>query len=126
MVISCFIVFLCMSAYGDVHHFVLSNVLRSEFCVVMSVTVFLYLLLFVRVVMSYLRYLCLIVYSGVLHILCCVFCFVCFCLVYPMLSVSLDCPFLISFSVSCNVNITMLVSRVILLISSVYFVIQFH
>ena len=37
--------------------------------------------------MSYLRDLCLFAYSGVQHILC---------LVYPMLSVSLDCPFLIA------------------------------
>jgi hypothetical protein len=66
--------------------------------------------------MSYLRYLCLLAYSCVQHILCCVFCFTClrlvyggvkhilcfvfvmcghnFCLVYPMLPVSLDCLFL--------------------------------
>ena len=44
--------------------------------------------------MSYLRYLCLFVNSGVQHILCCVFVFLR--LVYPSLSVSLDCPFLIS------------------------------
>ena len=57
----------------------------------------------------YLRYLCLLAYSGVQHILCCVFVlfFVILCslccqflcvfrhLVYPMLPVSLDCPFLI-------------------------------
>ena len=42
--------------------------------------------------MSYLRYLRLFVYNGVQHLLCCVFCFVC--LVYNMLTVSLDCPFL--------------------------------
>ena len=42
--------------------------------------------------MSYLRYLRLFVYNGVQHLLCCVFCFVC--LVYNMLPVSLDCPFL--------------------------------
>jgi hypothetical protein len=40
------------------------------------------------------------VYGGVQHILRCVFCFVCLRLVYPMLPVSLDCPFLISPSVS--------------------------
>jgi len=66
--------------------------------------------------MSYLHYLCLLAYSGVQGILCCVFvlfvfvlcivmsntyCVVCFalfvfvlCLVYPMLPVSMDCPFL--------------------------------
>jgi hypothetical protein len=44
--------------------------------------------------MSYLRYLCLFAYIGVQHILCCVF--VLFLrLVYPMLPVSLDYPFLI-------------------------------
>jgi len=45
--------------------------------------------------MSYLRYLCLFVYRGVQHILCCVFSFVflvfVFCLVYLMLHVSVDC-----------------------------------
>ena len=39
-----------------------------------------------------LRYLYLFAYSGVLHILCCVF----VPRVYPMLPVSLDCPFLIA------------------------------
>jgi hypothetical protein len=40
--------------------------------------------------MSYLRYMCLFAYSGVQHILCCVF----LRLVYPLLPpVSLDCPF---------------------------------
>ena len=39
--------------------------------------VHLYLQLFVERLMSYLRYLCLFVHSGVQHILCCVFCFVC-------------------------------------------------
>jgi len=49
--------------------------------------------------MSYLRYLCLFAYSGVQHILCCVFPR----LVYPILPVSLDCPFLITPSVFSNV-----------------------
>jgi hypothetical protein len=49
--------------------------------------------------MSYLRYLCLFVYSGVQHIWCCVFCFVFIRIVYPMLPVSLDFPFLIAPSV---------------------------
>jgi len=40
--------------------------------------------------MSYLRYLCLVVYSGVQQILCCVF--VLFSFVLP---VSLDCPFVL-------------------------------
>jgi len=52
--------------------------------------------------MSNLRYLCLFEYNGVQHILCCdCFLFVFdLCLVYPMLPVSLDCPFLITPSVS--------------------------
>ena len=45
--------------------------------------------------MSYLHYVCLFAYGGVRHMLCCVFCFACLRLVYPMLPVSLDCPFLI-------------------------------
>ena len=49
--------------------------------------------------MSYLRYLPLLAHSGVQHILCCVF----LRLVYPMLPVSLDCPFLIAPSVFSNV-----------------------
>ena len=51
--------------------------------------------------MSYLRYLYLFTYNDVQHILCCVFCFVCLRL-YPMLPVSLDCPFLIVPSVFSN------------------------
>jgi hypothetical protein len=53
----------------------------------------------------YLRYLCLFVYSAVQHILCCVFGLfvVVLCLVYPMLSVSLDCPFVITPLVFSNV-----------------------
>ena len=39
--------------------------------------------------MTYLRYLCLFTYNGVFFVL---FMFV-FCLVHPMLPVSLDCPF---------------------------------
>ena len=80
--------------------------------VVMSVTISawklcsvrLYLQLLLEGLMSYLRYLCLFSYSGVQHILCC-FCFVYFGLVYPMLPVSLDCPYLIAPSaVFSNVN----------------------
>ena len=41
------------------------------------------------------------VYNGVLHILCCVF----LCLVYPMLPVSLGCPFSIAPSVFSNLYI---------------------
>ena len=46
--------------------------------------------------MSYLRYLCLFAYSGVQHIMCCVFS-------SSMLPVSLDCPILIAPSVFSNV-----------------------
>ena len=61
--------------------------LLSWFHVVMSVTIVahsvcLNLQLFVAGLMSYLRYLCLLAYSGVQHILCCVFCFVCLPLVF--------------------------------------------
>jgi hypothetical protein len=64
------------------------------------------------------RYLCLLAHCCVQHILCCVFvlsvfvlctlcrpylAIVCFRLVYPMLPVSRDCPFLIATSVFTNV-----------------------
>jgi len=52
--------------------------------------------------MSYLRYFCLSAHSGVQHILCCVFVFV-----YPMLPVSLDCPFCIAPSVFSNVYLSL-------------------
>jgi len=58
--------------------------------------------------MSCLRYLCLFAYSGVQHILCCVILRI----VYPMLPVSLDCPFLITTSVFSNVCCPRLVSCV--------------
>ena len=57
----------------------------------------LYLQLFVGGLVSYLLYLCLLVCSGVQHILCCVFVFPR--LLYTMLPVSLDCPFVIVTSV---------------------------
>ena len=41
---------------------------------------------------SYLRYLCLYAFSGVQHILCCIF-IVFLGLMHPMMPVSLDCPF---------------------------------
>ena len=55
--------------------------LRSEFRIVVSViisaykqcSVRIYLQLFVGGIMSYLHYLCLLAYSGVQHILCCMF-----------------------------------------------------
>ena len=46
--------------------------------------------------MSYSRYLCLFAYSGVQRILCSVFLGGCVRLVYPMLPVSLDCPYCIA------------------------------
>jgi hypothetical protein len=52
-----------------------------------------------------LRYLCLFAHISVKHILCCVFCFVLIGLVYPMLPVSLDCPFSIVPSVFSNVYV---------------------
>ena len=54
-------------------------------------------------IMSYLRYLCLFAHSWVQQILCCVF--VSLGLVYPMLPVSTDCPFLVAPSVFSNVNL---------------------
>ena len=53
--------------------------------------------------MSYLHYLCLFPYSGVLHILCCVF--VCFRAMYPMLLVSLDYLFYIAPLVFSNLHL---------------------
>jgi hypothetical protein len=50
--------------------------------------------------MFYLSYLCLFVHSGVQHILCCVFAL----FFFVMLSVSLDCLFLIAPSVFSNVT----------------------
>ena len=60
----------------------------------------LYLKLFVGVFMCYLRYLCTLWCPT--HIVLC-FCIVFLRLVYPMLPVSLDCPFLIAPSVFSNV-----------------------
>ena len=60
--------------------------------------------LFVGGLMSYLCYFCLFAYSGVQHIVCCVFVLFCFsssCV--PMLPVNLNCPFLIATSVFFNI-----------------------
>jgi len=51
--------------------------------------------------MSCLHYLCLFAYSGVHYMLCCVFLRI----VYPILPVSLDCPFLIAPSVFSNIDL---------------------
>ena len=97
MLFICLIVFFVLSYYVS---------LRSEFRIVMSVMISAYkrcsvhlcLQLFVGGHIFYLRYnFCLFAYSGV------VFCFVFLRLVYPMLPVSLDCPFLIAPSVFSNV-----------------------
>ena len=53
--------------------------------------------------MSYLRYFCLLAYSGVQHILCCIFGWFCLRLVYPILSFYLDYLFVIVPSVFSNV-----------------------
>jgi hypothetical protein len=57
-------------------------------------------------------YLCLLAYSGVQHILCCS-CFDFLRLVYPMLPISLDCPFLIVPSVFSNVYLLLLLKFVL-------------
>ena len=67
----------------------------------MSSPVGLYLQLFVGELMSYLFNVCLFAWCPTHIVLC--FCFVCFRLVYPMLPVSPDCPFLIVPSVFSNV-----------------------
>jgi hypothetical protein len=59
--------------------------------------------------MSYLRYLCLLAHSGVQYILGCVFLRV----LYPMLPVSLDCPFMIAPSVFSNVYSQSTIKRTI-------------
>jgi hypothetical protein len=78
-----------------------------------TMSVCLYLQLFVVGLMSYLRQLCSFEQSGVQHILCRVFCFVLLRLVYPMLLVSLDCPFVIVLRyyltfIEVNVNTTII------------------
>jgi hypothetical protein len=64
--------------------------------------------------MSYLRFLCLLAHSGVQNTLCCVvFCFVFLCLVYTMLPVSLDYPFLIALRYSLTFCFTILTPHVL-------------
>ena len=77
-----------------------------------------------------LRYLCLLVYDGVQHIFCCVefslFVFFFLYLVYPMLPVSLDCPFLIASSAALTCMYSLFISTVSNYeISSVVWLIQF-
>jgi hypothetical protein len=65
--------------------------------------------------MSYLRYLCQFVHSGVQRISCCVFVLyiVVLCLVCPLLLASLDFPFLISLSVFSNVFSLILINLLV-------------
>jgi hypothetical protein len=63
-----------------------------------------YLCLFVERLMSNLRYLCLFAYSGVQHILCCIFAL----FFFALLSIPLDCPSLISPSIFSNVYLSVL------------------
>jgi hypothetical protein len=105
--------------------FLCFGLLRSEF--VMSVTIFAYKQRLVRLylqlfVMSYLRYLCLLANNGVQHtkkmyiMLCFCFALIVFvwCLVYPMMPVFLDCPFLIAPSVFSNVYFNQLLIRMLM------------
>jgi hypothetical protein len=69
----------------------------------------LYLQLFMGDIMSYLLYLCLYAHSGVQHI----FCFVFHRLVYTMLPVSLNCPFLLAPSVFSNVYFLLVYEEII-------------
>ena len=81
--------------------------LRSEFCVVMSITISakkrcsvrLDLQLFVGGLMSYLRYLWLFAYNDIQYLLS----FVCLRLMYPMLPISLDCSFVIALLLFSNI-----------------------
>ena len=88
----------------------------------MRCSVRLYLPLFVGGLMFYLCCLCLFAHSGIQNILCCVF----LRLVYPVLPVSLDCPFFIAPSVfsnvknNCSVMLLYLQRRIIPIIFSIY------
>jgi hypothetical protein len=62
-------------------------------------------------IQSGLRYLCLFAYCGVQRILCSVFILFFLRLAYPMLPVSLDCPFLLAPLVSFNVYLTNMVQN---------------
>ena len=70
-----------------------------------------YLCLFVGVLMSYLRYLCLLgVYSGVQHILCCVFYLICLHLLSCVPNVpsfpGLNCSYMVSVLYRSSVDIS--------------------
>ena len=70
--------------------------------------------------MSYLRYLCLFMYSGVQHILCCVFVL----LFFVMLQVYLDYPFLTAPSVFCIMFIITLNIIVYNTVDSTFFLVD--
>jgi hypothetical protein len=97
----------CLLCLCFIHYFTMSA-LEMMFCSSLSPVVcrraHVLLMLFVGRLMSYWYYLCLFVYSDVQHIFCCVF----LRLVYPMLPVSLDCPFLIAPSIFSNVYLAKL------------------
>ena len=90
-------VVLCLLTYGGVQHMLCCVCLRmvvSDTCCVVFVYVWWY---------STHVVLCLFTYGGVRHMLCCAFVFIFLRLVCTVLSVSLDCPFLIAPSVFSNV-----------------------
>ena len=58
--------------------------------------------------MSYLHFMCWFAHSGVQHILCCVFVLCFLRLVYPMLPVTLDCPFLLAPATSFNFYLSLI------------------
>ena len=85
--------------------YVVSSVLGCPFWLPHKNDVRLCLELFAGGPMSYLRYLCLFAHIDVKYILSW-FCFACLCLVYPVLPVSLECPFVIAHSVFSNVYLS--------------------
>ena len=97
-----FVSFACSCLYdGSCLIYVVCVCLYDGSCLIYVVCMMAHVLftLFVWWLMSYLRCLCLFAYIGVQHILCCVFLRI----VWPVLPVSLDCPFLIAPSVFSNV-----------------------
>ena len=90
-------------SFRDVWFVFTSSCLREGSCLIYVICVCLvclYLQLFQGGIMSYLRYLCLFVHSGVQHILCYVWFF------FVLLPVSLDCQFFIVTSVFSNIYFT--------------------
>ena len=95
LVLSCFFTF-CFPCCDVRYDFRIKTMFRSYLPLVVCRRAHVFFLI---------HYLCLFAHSGVQHILCCVFVLFVFvlCLVYPMLPVSQDCPFLIAPSVFSNV-----------------------